>query len=140
MELCTWHFLTFKKYFLNLLLWSILIPMLWPILMLFIYFFFLGAHPWHMEVPRLGDESELQMLAYTTAIATPDLSCICDSHHSSQQRHSSWILPNLGPHRYQSHSFTLSHSGTPQLCLFLFFSIFLSFSRDSPNIKFFLKV
>ena len=26
-----------------------------------------GAHPWHMEVPRLGVESELQLLTYTTA-------------------------------------------------------------------------
>ena len=35
-----------------------------------------------MEVPRLGVELELQLLAYTTAIATPDLSTICDLHHS----------------------------------------------------------
>ena len=26
-------------------------------------FVFLGSHPWHMEVPRLGVESELQLLA-----------------------------------------------------------------------------
>ena len=38
-----------------------------------------------MEVPRLGVESELQLLAYTTAAATPDLSCICDLPMSSQQ-------------------------------------------------------
>ena len=31
-----------------------------------------------MEVPRLGVESELLLLAYTTAIATPDLSHIFD--------------------------------------------------------------
>ena len=31
-----------------------------------------------MEVPRLGVESELQPLAYTTATPTPDSSCICD--------------------------------------------------------------
>ena len=35
------------------------------------------AHQQHMEVPRLGVESELQLLAYPTAIATRDLSCIC---------------------------------------------------------------
>ena len=34
---------------------------------LFFYFSFLGPHLWHMEVPRLGAESELQLLAYTTA-------------------------------------------------------------------------
>ena len=33
-----------------------------------------------MEVPRLGVESELQLLAYTTAIATRDLSYVCDLH------------------------------------------------------------
>ena len=38
-----------------------------------------------MEIPRLGVESELWLLAYTTAIAMPALSCICDLQHSSQQ-------------------------------------------------------
>ena len=27
------------------------------------FIFFLGPHPWHMEVPRLGVELELQLLA-----------------------------------------------------------------------------
>ena len=49
------------------------------------FFFFLGPHPWHMEVPRLGVKSELQLLAYTTAIATRDPSHIFDPHHSSRQ-------------------------------------------------------
>ena len=35
-------------------------------------FFALGPHPQHMEVPRLGVESALQLVAYTTATATPD--------------------------------------------------------------------
>ena len=30
-------------------------------------FCFLGPHMWHMEVSRLGVESELQLMAYTTA-------------------------------------------------------------------------
>ena len=38
-----------------------------------------------MEVPRLGFDSELQLLAYTTAAATGDLSRICNLHHSSLQ-------------------------------------------------------
>ena len=38
-----------------------------------------------MEVPRLGVDSELQPLAYTTAIATQILSHIYNLHHSSQQ-------------------------------------------------------
>ena len=44
-----------------------------------IFFFFLWEHMWHMEVPRLGIKLELQLLAYATAIATPDLSLICES-------------------------------------------------------------
>ena len=36
-------------------------------------------HLWHMEVPRLGVELELQPLAYTTATATPDPSCLGDT-------------------------------------------------------------
>ena len=39
-----------------------------------------------MEAPQLGIKSELQLLAYTTAIAMPDLSFIFDLHHSSWQR------------------------------------------------------
>ena len=39
-------------------------------------FAFLGPHPQHMEVPRLGVELELYLLAYTTATAMPDLSHI----------------------------------------------------------------
>ena len=48
-------------------------------------FCFLGPHPWHMEVSRLGVELELQLPTYTTATATWELSHICDLHHSSQQ-------------------------------------------------------
>ena len=33
---------------------------------------FLGPPLWHMEVPRLGVQSELQLLTYTTATAIPD--------------------------------------------------------------------
>ena len=36
------------------------------------FFFFLGLHLWHMESPRLGVESELQLQTYTTATATQD--------------------------------------------------------------------
>ena len=38
-----------------------------------------------MGVPKLGVESELQMLAYATATATLDSSLICDLYHSSQK-------------------------------------------------------
>ena len=46
---------------------------------------FLGLHPCHMEVPRLGVKLELQLLVYTTATATPDLSRVFDLNHSSWQ-------------------------------------------------------
>ena len=49
------------------------------------FFLFLRPHPWHMEVPRLGVKSELQLPAYTTATATPDPRLICSLHHGSQQ-------------------------------------------------------
>ena len=53
----------------------------------FFFFFalFLGPHSRHVEVPRLGVESELQLLAYTTATATWDPSHVCNLDHSSWQ-------------------------------------------------------
>ena len=38
-----------------------------------------------MEVPKLGVKSELEMPAYATDTAMPDLSCICDLCCSFQQ-------------------------------------------------------
>ena len=49
---------------------------------LFIYLFcFLGQHLQHVEVTRLGVESELQLQGCATA--TQDPNHICDLHHSS---------------------------------------------------------
>ena len=53
---------------------------------------FLGLNPKHMEVPKLGVESELQLPAYTRATVAPDSSRVWDLHHSSQQ---CWILNPL---------------------------------------------
>ena len=58
----------------------------------FFFFVFLGLHLGHMEVPSLGVELELQLLAYTTATATWNLSHVCNLHHSSWQ---CWILNPL---------------------------------------------
>ena len=58
-------------------------------LFVFWFFIFLGPHLQHMEVPRLGVKSELQLLACATATAMPDPTCVWDLHHSSWQR---WIL------------------------------------------------
>ena len=51
----------------------------------FFFFVFLGPHPQHMDVPRLGVKSELQLPAYTTTTATQDRSHVCNLHHSSWQ-------------------------------------------------------
>ena len=45
-----------------------------PIVLLIFFLVFLGLQVWHMEVPRLGVKSELQLPTYTTATAMPDLS------------------------------------------------------------------
>ena len=55
-------------------------------------FCFLGPHLQHMEVLRLGVQSELQLPPYTTVTATQDPSHICDLHHSLWQH---WVLNPL---------------------------------------------
>ena len=86
-----------------------------------------------MEVPRLGIKSELQLLAYTTAIATWDLSHVCDLSHICDLSHSSdqhWILNPLieardrtcnlmVPSRIRFHCATM---GTPEKQLLIFIS------------------
>ena len=51
----------------------------------FSFLVFLGPHLRHMEVPRLGVTSELQLPVYITATATRDPRLICHLHHSSCQ-------------------------------------------------------
>ena len=50
------------------------------------FFFFSRATGRAYGVPGLRVESELQLLAYTSAITTPDPSRVFDLHHSSPQR------------------------------------------------------
>ena len=82
-------------------------------LKLSLFFCFLGPNPQHMEVPRLGVKSDLQLLAYTIATAVQDPSLICDLHHSSQQCRILNQLSergqgsNLKPHSFSSHLFLL---------------------------------
>ena len=52
-----------------------------------------------MDVPRLGIESELRLLAYTITTAILDLSCIYDLHCSLCQH---WILNPLNKARDQT--------------------------------------
>ena len=81
-----------------------------------------------MEVPRSGVKSEPQPLAYTTATATPDLSRICDLHHSSRERQ----IPNPpSKARDQTRNliipksdlFLLRHNGNSQLFIFSIMSV-----------------
>ena len=82
------------------------------------FFCSLGLHVWHMEAPRVGAELELQLLAYTTAMAMPGLSLVCSLHHNSQQ---CWILNPRSEARDQSsilmdtsqNSFCWATTGTP---------------------------
>ena len=58
-----------------------------------------------MEVPRLGVQSELQLLAYAIATATWDPSNVCELGHSSQQL---WILNPLSEVRDQTYNLMIS--------------------------------
>ena len=51
----------------------------------FCLFAFLGLHLRHMEVPKLGVVSELQLPAYATSTAMQDTSCVCGPHLRSWQ-------------------------------------------------------
>ena len=89
----------------------------------FFFFLFFRAPPLAYGSLRLGVQSELQLLAYTTAIAMWDLSHICDLHHGLQQ---CWILNSLSKARDRTHILSrvhlpLSHNGTPGIFFFFFF-------------------
>jgi len=76
-----------------------------------------------MDVPRLGVESGLQLLAYATATVTWDPSLICDLDHSSWQCQ---ILNPLSEARDQTRilmdtswiCFCCATTGTPDIAFF----------------------
>ena len=82
---------------------------------------FLGPNSWHMEVPRLGVQSELHLPAYATAIATggsklslqttPQLMATPDHLFTEQGQGSI-----LHPHGYQLDLFMLCHYGNSPQC------------------------
>ena len=77
-------------------------------------------HPQHIEVPRLGVTSELQLPAYTPVTAMWDRHHFCDLYCSLQQ---CWILNPLseardGPRILMDTSWVLnlrSHKGNPRV-------------------------
>ena len=87
-------------------------------------FLFLGPHPSHMEVPRLGVELELLLSAYATAAAMQDQSHICNLCHSSQQH---WVTDPLSEARDQTCilmdssqiCFCCANMGTSPVCFVL---------------------
>ena len=66
-----------------------------------LFFSFLELHLWHMQLPRLGVESELQLPAYTmaTAIAIRDRSHVCNLYQSSWECQilTHWARPGIKP-------------------------------------------
>ena len=78
-------------------------------LLFFIYLFFLGLHPQHIDVPRLGVEAEVQLPAYATVTATSDPSPIFVDLHRSLWQHQ--ILIPLSEVRDQTRILTETTSG-----------------------------
>ena len=74
-----------------------LLPSFLSFFLFFAFFFFFLLFG---VAPAAYGKSELQMPAYT--MATPDPSCVCDVHHSSQQQ---WILNPLIKARDQAQIF-----------------------------------
>ena len=114
------------------LTWKTRISILFYFILFLLFSLFLWPHlSCILEVPRLGVKSELQLLAYTTATAMPEPSCVCDLHHSLWKRQ---ILNPLSKARDQTHILTdnnqvlnpLSHNRNPP-----HFSIFYK----APTIK-----
>ena len=104
-SMCFWHYLVILYYvrlcyYFRSLFESCTGACFLLLLLLFVLFF-LGLHPQHAEVPRLGvDELELQLPAYIMVTATWDLSCVCNLHHTSW---SNWILNPLSKARDQTY-------------------------------------
>lgn len=66
---------------------------------IFVFFFcFLGPQVQHIEVPKLGVESELKLLAYAIAMATRDPRHICNPYtiaHGNTRSLTHWLRPGI---------------------------------------------
>ena len=75
------------------------------------FFVFLGPHLQHMEIPRLGVESELQLRLQPLQIQATSVTYSTAYGNTGSLNH--WTRPgiDLRPHGYQSGSLPLSHNG-----------------------------
>ena len=106
---------------------------------LFYFFVFLGPHLQHVEVPRLRVQSKLQLPAYATATATPDLSHIHDPHCSYGNARSFNPLSKDQTHILMDTSWVLnplSHNGNSSVgCLDIGVQeSFLSRGSEGPHL------
>ena len=123
--------------------WSQLLSLLFVLCFFFFFLVFLGLHLWHMKVPRLGVELELQLPAYATATATQVLSCIFDLHRSLWQ---CWILSPLSEARDRTTSWWIlvgflacwPTMGTPVIFTFAIIVITLPWGSCDSVVSFFL--
>ena len=95
------------------------------------FFFFFSLHPWHMEVPILGVELELQLLAYTPTTAMPDPSRVFNLYRSSRQ---CWILNPMSEARDRTNILMHTswvHCAEPQWEL----GIYIIYTYFSPIVK-----
>ena len=91
----------------------------------FFFFCFLGLYPKHMEGPRLGVKSKLQLSVYTTATATQDPSHIFNIHRSSQQHQI------LNPPRGKARDWARILLDTSRIC-------FCCATMGTPNVFYFI--
>ena len=65
----------------------------------FCFFCVLGPHPWHMEISRLGVKLKLQLPAFATATAMPDLrhSATSTTDHRNSRYFIHWARPEIKP-------------------------------------------
>ena len=92
----------------------------------FSFFAFLGLQVQHMEVPRLGAESELQFLAYSTTTATRDLASsvtYTTAHWQHQILNLSSQFRNRIVMDTRSGSLPLSYNGNTSSLIFLMTAI-----------------
>ena len=110
--------------------WSTQLSFRLNLLSINFFFFLLGPHPRHMDVPSLGVQSELELSATATAMSDP--SQICDLHHSSWQHE---ILNPLSKVRDRTYNLMVpsqivSPAPRRELLFFFFFNFPLIFKNE----------